>query len=111
MAKRAVIYIRTAAADNDGTARARRSARCEHYARAANMDIIGTYADICVSAMAPDRPGFSALVRDRRRKLIDYVLVADPSRIARTMEVEDRLCAQLPNAGVRVESADEREGA
>jgi DNA invertase Pin-like site-specific DNA recombinase len=99
--KTTVTYLRTASSDQaDSRLGLERQLRdCEDYARSLGVRITRTYADVGVSGLREDRPALAQLLRDLSRGGIGRVIVADPARLARSRQLEQRLQERIRSQG------------
>lgn len=97
----AVAYIRTATAEQVGSRigveRQRRI--CERYAYALGLRLGAIYADVGVSGLAEQRPALDRLLLDLACGDIEYVLTADPARLARNQKLELRIRERISSRG------------
>jgi DNA invertase Pin-like site-specific DNA recombinase len=98
----AVAYIRTAtAAQAGGRVGLERQRRvCEQHAHALGLRLGTIYADIGVSGLAEQRPALDQLLLDLACGDIEYVVTADPARLARNQELERRIYDRIGSHGV-----------
>ena len=70
----AVIYARySSAAQNDASIE-QQVAKCEEYAAANNLTIVGSYADRAKSGRSDNRPEFQKMMREAPKGRFDYVI-------------------------------------
>jgi DNA invertase Pin-like site-specific DNA recombinase len=63
------------------------------------VSITRTYADVGVSGLRKERPALSQLLRDLSRGGIRRVIVADPARLARSWQLEQRIRERIHRGG------------
>src|SRR5665213_2556449 len=85
-----VAYIRTATAEQTGgrIGLERQRRICEQHAYALGQRLGTIYADVGVSGLAEKRPALDQLLLDLACGDIEYVLTADPARLAPNQELE-----------------------
>lgn len=95
-----VAYLRTASSDQtDSRLGLERQLRdCEDYARSLGVRITRTYADVGVSGLREERPALAQLLRDLAGG-IRRVIVADPTRLARSQQLELRMRERIRRGG------------
>jgi DNA invertase Pin-like site-specific DNA recombinase len=101
-----VAYVRTATADRrvTGLSLERQRQACEEYAHALGRRMSAIYADIGVSGLSEHRPALDQLMLDLARGHIRCVVMADPDRLARSRQVEQRLQQRVRSKGATISS-------
>jgi site-specific DNA recombinase len=104
-----VIYLRTASSDQLDSKRGLEAQRClcEGYARSRGLSIIRIYADVGISGLSEQRPALTELMHDLSRGGIRRVLIADPARLARSMQLAEKLSERIRRSGARLICSDE----
>src|SRR5689334_7700799 len=105
--RRAVSYLRTSSAANVGSDKdsdKRQREAIGAFARRAGIEVVQEFYDADVSGADPmaSRPGFSALLDRIEASGVKSVLVADASRFARQLIVQEAGIIALIERGVRV---------
>jgi DNA invertase Pin-like site-specific DNA recombinase len=97
----AVAYIRTATAEQAGSRIGveRQRHTCEQRAHALGLRLGAIYADVGVSGLDEQRPALDQLLLDLACGDIEYVLTADPARLARNQELERRIRDRIGSHG------------
>jgi DNA invertase Pin-like site-specific DNA recombinase len=97
----AVAYMRTATAERVGSriGLERQRRICEQHACALGLRLGAVYADVGVSGLSEDRPALDQLMLDLTHGHIRYVVTADPSRLARNPELEQRIGERIRSQG------------
>jgi DNA invertase Pin-like site-specific DNA recombinase len=101
-----VAYMRTASGNQlDGRLGLDSQRRiCEDFARSLGVRITRIYADVGVSGLREQRPGLAQLMRDLSCGGIRRVIIADPARLARNLQLEQQLQERIRGAGASVSS-------
>jgi DNA invertase Pin-like site-specific DNA recombinase len=101
-----VAYIRTATVERRVTriSLERQRRACEEYAQAIGLRVSAIYCDIGVSGLAAHRPALDQLIRDLSSGSIRHVVMADPDRLARNRQLEQRLRDRIRGRGANVSS-------
>lgn len=101
-----VAYMRTATVDRRVTVLSleRQRQACEEYAHALGRRVSAIYADIGVSGLSEHRPALDQLMLDLERGHIRCVVMADPDRLARSRQVEQRLQQRVRRKGATISS-------
>lgn len=96
-----VAYMRTASAEQADSrlSLARQQDACGDFARSLGARITRTYFDVGVSGLDEQRPALTQLMRDLSRGRIHRVVIADPTRLARGRQLEDRLAERIRRYG------------
>jgi site-specific DNA recombinase len=104
--KRAVVYLRCAAAPLPGGADpiARQHERVANYATRNGYAIVATYTDRGHSGATLERPSLTRLRDELAHTAAEVVLVSDVSRLSRRPEQHRALLGELGRCGVAVES-------
>lgn len=97
----AVAYMRTATAERVGSriSLERQRRTCEQYAHALGLRLSTIYADVGVSGLSEHRPALDQMMGDLAHGGIRCVVVADPSRLARDQETEERIGDRIRSQG------------
>ncbi len=107
----AVFYIRVSTAEqaSGNNSLPVQEKKLRDYCRREGLDVLKVFVDPGESARTTDRPKFQAMLaycREHRRK-VSHVLVADLSRLSRSVMDQGYTIAALQRLGVKVESVDE----
>jgi DNA invertase Pin-like site-specific DNA recombinase len=99
--KIAVVYMRTATGDRIGSPLSLKRQRlaCEQYASQLGLHLSAAYVDVGVSGLSEHRPALDRLMLDLSRGHIHCVVIADPARLARDRELEQRLQERIRSKG------------
>lgn len=108
MTRQAALYLRTAAADQEGRTMARQLERLQAYARERGWLVAPEqiYRDEGVSELSPDRLALGRLRAAVARGDLDAIIAAAPDRLARDSAKLAQLLEELERAGVQVVFAD-----
>lgn len=106
----AIIYCRTGCegGDNGTNHAASQETRCREYAADKRYNVIQVFHDTAVSANEADRPGIQAMLTFLKRRSgaqPHVVIIDDPSRLARKLEIHNLLSTAIDEAGGRLESS------
>lgn len=105
MAKRAAIYIRTAAHNEAAAAEQRRE--CMQYIERNGYEFIREYADIGTSGLTTARSAFDAMTIDAHIGEIDMIVVESMARISRSAKDALAFTSDLQRScGVVIESVE-----
>jgi DNA invertase Pin-like site-specific DNA recombinase len=100
----AVAYMRTATRDHAGSRigleRQRRT--CEQHADALGLRLATIYTDVGVSGLSECRPALDQMMGDLTHGGIGCVVAADPSRLARSPELEQRISDRIRSQGATI---------
>jgi len=98
-----VAYMRTATVDRRVTriSLERQHQACKEYADALGLRVRAVYCDVGVSGLSEHRPALDQLMLDLFDGGIRHVVMADPDRLARNRQLEQRLYERI-----RVHGAD-----
>jgi len=101
-----VAYMRTATADprTTGMSLERQHQACVEYADTLGLHVRAVYYDVGVSGLSEERPALARLMRGISRGRIRHVVMADPDRLARNRELEQRLQKRIRGRGASVSS-------
>jgi DNA invertase Pin-like site-specific DNA recombinase len=107
-----VAYMRTATAERveSRISLARQQDACEDFAHSLGARITRTYFDVGVSGLSEQRPALTQLMRDLAHGQIRRVVIADPARLARSRELEQRLQQRIRSEGATISSPCDSRG-
>jgi DNA invertase Pin-like site-specific DNA recombinase len=99
-----VAYLRTASRNQfqGGLSLAAQRKTCENYARHLGVRISLVYADAGVSGLSDDRIGLRQLLRDIVCLRIGRVIVAEPTRLSRSLRLQQQLQARIRGNGASI---------
>jgi DNA invertase Pin-like site-specific DNA recombinase len=99
-------YMRTATADREttGPSLERQRLACEEYADALGLRVSAVYCDVGVSGLSEQRPALDQPMHDLSRGGIRHVVMADPDRLTRNRQLEQRLQERIRGRGASVSS-------
>ncbi len=108
MARQAALYIRTAAADQEGRTMAWQLEHLQAYARERDWQVVPEqdYRDEGVCGLNLDRPALGRLRAAVARGDIDAIIAAAPDRLARDGAKLAQLLEEFVRAGLQVVFAD-----
>jgi DNA invertase Pin-like site-specific DNA recombinase len=101
-----VAYLRTATADpvSSQLSLARQKEACESFVHSLGAQITRVYVDVGASGARARRPALAELMRDLSGGGIRRVVIADPDRLARNRQLEDRLSRRIRRYGASLAS-------
>jgi DNA invertase Pin-like site-specific DNA recombinase len=107
---RAAAYTRVANSENASERLADQERQIRQWAEQDGCEIVDVYTDIG-SGNTDQRPGLERLVADARAGAFDMVVVAEPSRLFRNMQLLHQYCNLLRNElGVAVSAVHACDG-
>lgn len=105
----AVAYLRTSSAANvDGDSQTRQLVAIRAYAKAAGIEIVGTYTDDAVRGdnSIESRPGFAEMMQRLLSNGVRTIIVETASRFARDLIVQEVGFEMLKDRGINLIAAD-----
>ncbi|WP_439407931.1 recombinase family protein [Bradyrhizobium sp. DASA03076] len=105
----AVAYLRTSSAANvDGDSQTRQLVAIRAYAKAAGIEIVGTYTDDAVRGdnSIENRPGFAEMMQRLLSNGVRTIVVETASRFARDLIVQEVGFEMLKDRGINLIAAD-----
>ncbi|MEY9594434.1 DNA invertase Pin-like site-specific DNA recombinase [Bradyrhizobium yuanmingense] len=105
----AVAYLRTSSAANvDGDSQIRQLVAIRAYAKAAGIEIVGTYTDDAVRGdnSIENRPGFAEMMQRLLSNGVRMIIVETASRFARDLIVQEVGFEMLKDRGINLIAAD-----
>jgi DNA invertase Pin-like site-specific DNA recombinase len=96
-----VAYLRSASGNQfrGGLSLVAQRKICEDYARHLGVRISLVYSDVGVSGLSDDRVGLKQLLRDIVCLRIGRVIVAEPTRLSRSLRLQQQLQARIRGNG------------